>query len=90
MGAWIDPHSVYWPDGWEFYAGSPHKRLVMNGSGSSWAKLSKDEAVMSLTYRLKRWAQKSRAELTRVEEAVRIAETVFPGNVRVRDAKAYL
>ena len=45
---------------------------------------------MSLTYRLKRWAQKSRAELTRVEEAVRIAETVFPGNVRVRDAKAYL
>lgn len=93
-GAWIDPDGYFHRGEWEFYGKPllhPRKRLVMNGSGSSWAKLTREEALSSLAYRLKRWAQKTRREMNAVERAVAVAETLLSSNKRhIEEAKRYL
>ena len=93
-GAWIDPDGYFHRGEWEFYGlpvKHPRKRLVMNGSGSSWAKLTKDEALSSLAYRLKRWAQKTRREMNAVERAIAVADLLLPDYQRhIKEAKRYM
>lgn len=94
MGAWIDPDGYFHRGKWEFYAEPllhPRKRLVMNGSGQSWAKMTKDEALSSLAYRLKRLAQKTRREMSAVERAISVAENLLPQHAHhIKSAKTFL
>lgn len=94
MGAWIDPDGYFHRGEWHFFGEPlrhPRKRLVMNGSGASWAKLTKEEALSSLAYRLKRWAQKTRREMNAVERAIAVADSLLPHcSSHIEDAKRFL
>lgn len=65
-GAWIDTiagrqaSKQPWEEGapgyeWAFYAAPRKDKWMANGSGSAWAKPTRDEAVRSLAVRLTRW-----------------------------------
>lgn len=83
-GAWIDPHAYHHGE-WVL---SGQKRLVMNGSGMSFAKQTKEEALKSLAYRLHRWAQKSRRDMNRVIAAVEVTKRLLPDCARYAEMAA--
>lgn len=86
-GAWIAQHSYReatkqpWEDGapgLEWVTFGTKGRFVLNGSGMSWAKMTREEAIASLAYRMERWAQKIVHDYRRVVAAVDTMERIRP------------
>ena len=86
-GAWISTNACRqatrqpWEEGspameWTFY--NAKKRLVMNGSGSAWAKPTQSEAIKSLAIRLERWSANVAREADRIYDAILALNTLRP------------
>lgn len=73
-GAWVD-HRAYWSGEWVL---SGHKKLVMDGSMSAWAKPTKDDAIHSLAHRLVRWSQKVADSHRKASASAHALRTLFP------------
>lgn len=73
-GAWID-HHAYWSGEWVL---TGHKRFVVDGSNSSWAKLTKEAAIYSLAHRLVGWSSNVAKAHKRVVAASHALWTLFP------------
>ena len=87
MGAWVAQHAYRgatkqpWEDGapgyvWNTFGSKG--RLVLNGSGMSWAKLTQEEAIASLAYRMECWARRMVHDYRRVVAAVDTMERIRP------------
>jgi hypothetical protein len=53
-GAWVAPHAYWNGENWKHISAA---KWVKNGSGSSWAKQTQDDAIRSIAIRLDRWAE---------------------------------
>lgn len=80
-GAWIDTLSYRqatkqpWEDGapsleWVISESKSAHRFIVDGSGSSWAKPTRDDAIRSIAIRLERWTRKLANEHKRAMSAV--------------------
>ena len=87
MGAWIAQHAYRkatkqpWEDGAPGYVWNTYGtkgRFVLNGSGMSWAKLTQEEAIASLAYRMECWARRMVHDYRRVVAAVDTMERIRP------------
>ena len=87
MGAWIAQHAYReatkqpWEDGAPGYAWNTYGtkgRFVLNGSGMSWAKLTQEEAIASIAYRMECWARRMVNDYRRVVAAVDTMERIRP------------
>lgn len=88
-GAWIDtlPYRQATAQPWEEGAqslewviskdGAAH-RFVVNGSGSSWAKMTRDEAIHSIAIRLERWTKRLAHEVEHASAAALALKQVRP------------
>lgn len=87
MGAWVAEHAYReatkqpWEDGAPGYVWNTlgtEGRFVLNGSGMSWAKLTQEEAIASLAYRMECWARRMVNDYRRVVAAVDTMERIRP------------
>lgn len=91
-GAWIDSYGYVNPDG-SNEALAPSSvtaagvRLVMDGSGQAWAKRTRDEALHSAAYRLKRRAEKTARDMELVMAAIEFGERYLKQPGLMRDAR---
>lgn len=86
-GAWVAEYASRqatkkpWEDGapaYEWDTFGSKGRFVMNGSGSSWAKMTREEAVASLAYRMVNWANRMVHDYRRLVSAVDTMERIRP------------
>lgn len=89
-GAWIDTiagrqaSKQPWEEGapayeWAFYGAGPRKaKWMANGSGSAWAKPTRDEAVRSLAVRLTRWTGHLARDVKRARQCAEALATLRP------------
>lgn len=92
MGAWIDEFGTVCHDGTPVVRTQSGRniagvRLVMNGSGQAWAKPTRDEALHSLAYRLKRRAEKTARDMELVMAAIKFGEEHLKQPALMRDAR---
>lgn len=87
MGAWVAQHAYReatkqpWEEGapgLEWVTFGNKGRFVVNGSGMSWAKLTREEAIASLAYRMETWARRMVHDYRRVIAAVDTMERIRP------------
>lgn len=74
-GAWIANHAYWNGANWQNISAA---RLVMNGSGSAWAKPTQDAAVRSLAVRLSRWFEIQRTSVHRLKAAAITLQKLRP------------
>lgn len=89
-GAWIDTiagrqaSKQPWEEGapaheWVFYGAGPRKEKWMaDGSGSAWAKPTRDEAVRSLAVRLTRWTGHLARDVKRARQCAEALAALRP------------
>lgn len=79
-GAWVAQHAYRDKNAsgyvWNTYG--TKGRFVLNGSRMSWAKLTQEEAIASLSYRMECWARRIVNDYRRVVAAVDTLERIRP------------
>lgn len=87
MGAWVAQHAYReakkqpWEEGAPGYVWNTFGtkgRFVLNGSGMSWAKLTQEDAIASLAYRMECWARRMVDDYRRIVAAVDTMERIRP------------
>lgn len=91
-GAWIDEFGTVCHGGMPIVQTESGRniagvRLVMNGSGQAWAKPTRDEALHSLAYRLKRRAEKTARDMELVMAAIKFGEQHLKQPALMQDAR---
>lgn len=79
-GAWVAQHAYRDSNshGYVWNTFGTKGRFVLNGSGMSWAKLTQEEAVSAIAYRMECWARRMVHDFQRVVAAVDTLERIRP------------
>jgi hypothetical protein len=66
-GAWVAHHAYWNGSGWK---NTTAAKLVMDGSGSAWAKPTQEHAIRSIAIRLERWATRERQAIYLLKSSI--------------------